>query len=711
MTPSTATHTTPSAGSPSADTEVLRFGGFELDPRTEELRRGGARVKLQAQPFKVLQLLARRWGDVVTREEIQEHVWGLDTHVDFEQGINVCIRQIRQALGETATSPRFIETVPRKGYRFVSPVERVAPVEEGMPGTGVALPAAGSGAVLERPPAEPPVGTATASSVASRRLPLGWWLAAAVGGVVIGALVLGWMVSGEAEAPGSGPVSDSVSASAPVAGAIGTPRVPRLVVLPFEHLGPPGEGEHLADGLTEEVITELVRGYGGRLGVIARTTSMKYRGSVKSVAEIAAELRVDWVLEGSVRREGDRVRVTAQLIGADDLHRWANEYDRDLPRERVADLELQATVAETVARAVGLNLGMTEPEGSPGHGTTSPEAWRAYLEGKRWLAPAERPDPERALAELRRAVELDPAFAAGWLGVHRALTQRPGPLSPRERGQAREALERALVLDESMPEAHRLRALFAFYVEWDRETARASWQRALEMAPHFSEAHHDLAAWYSVTGDHERALVEVDRALALDPRSPGVHSDVGWYSYFARRPREAVERCRETLEIEPGYFWAAECILLGSLAAGDLEGARARALRSMREAEAPAEAVARVAGSEPEEALRVYARWGVEELRVLESRRSVPYPAQLATRHLMLGDADGALEELERAFRLRDGWILPFLPVHPLFDPLRDDPRFEELVRRISGEEGLRLSRAQPRGPSRIAAAAADPSR
>lgn len=681
MTPPTATPTTPSAGSPAADRAVLRFGGFELDPRTEELRRGGARIKLQAQPFKVLHLLARRCGGLVTREEIQEHVWGLDTHVDFEQGINVCIRQIRQALGETATSPRFVETVPRKGYRFLAPVELAAPVEEAEPTGGPSPPA--------------------------RRAP-GWWLAAAVGVVVIAALVLGWMVSGEAEAPGSGPVSDPVPAPA---SAPETSRVPRIVVLPFEHLGPQGEGEHLADGLTEEVITELVRGYGGRLGVIARTTSMKYRGSSQSVAEIAAELRVDWVLEGSVRREGDRVRVTVQLIGADDLHRWANEYDRDLPRERVADLELQATVAETVARAVGLNLGMTQPEGSSGHGATTPEAWRAYLEGKRWLAPAERPDPERALAELRRAVELDPAFAAGWLEVYRALNQRPGPLSPRERGQAREALDRALVLDESMPEAHRLRALFAFYVEWDRESARASWQRALELAPHFSEAHHDLAAWYSVTGDHERALAEVDRALALDPRSPGVHSDVGWYSYFARRPRQAVERCRKTLEIEPGYFWAEECILLGSLAAGDLEGARARALRSLREAEAPAEAVTRVADSEPEEALRVYARWAVEEMRELESRRSVPYPAQLATRRLMLGDADGALEELERAFRLRHGWILPFLPIHPLFDPLRDDPRFEELVRRISGEDGLRLSRAQPRGASRIAAAAADPSR
>lgn len=696
MTSSTVIPPAPDAMSSSP--AVLRFGGFELDPGTEELRRGGTRIKLQAQPFKVLHLLARRQGELVTREEIQEHVWGRDTHVDFEQGINVCIGQIRHALGETATSPRFVETVPRKGYRFVAPVERVAPVEH----VAVRVPA-GSGADRQRPRAEPPAASGTASSVTSRRLPLGWWLAAAVGVLVIGALVLAWMVSGEAEAPGSG--SGSVSGTPTAAdGSAVTSQVPRIVVLPFEHFGPEGEGEHLADGLTEEVITELVRGYGARLGVIARTTSMKYRGSAKSVAEIADELRVDWVLEGSVRREGDRVRVTAQLIGADDLHRWANEYDRDLPRERVADLELQATVAETIARAVGLNLGMPEPELLEGRRTTVPEAYAAYLEGLRWLARGGEPRPQRALAELRRAVEIDPSFAAGWVGVYQAMMQRPGPPSPGERRQAREALERALVLDESMPEAHRQRGLFAFYMEWDRESARASWERALELAPHLAEAHHDLAAWYSVTGRHPEALASVDRALALDPLSPGVTSDVGWYSYFARRPREAVERCRETLEIEPGYLWAEECILLASLAAGDLEGARTRAVRTMEEAGASVRALASVTEPAPEEGLRAYARWDVERLRELEDRSSIPLPSRIAGRLLMLDDADGALRELERAFRLRQGWILPFLPVHPLFDPLRDEPRFEQLVRRVSGEEGVRLSRAQPDGLSPVAA-------
>jgi len=520
---------------------VLRFGAFELDLRDEELRRGGVQVRLQAQPFKVLALLAQRPGELVRREEIQEHVWGSGTHVDFEQGINVCIGQIRQALGDQAQAPRFLETVRRKGYRFVAPVERVL---DHVPGEVSGEVSDGPRETVPSAPASPAVPATSSSGAwpsptedpgASRRgprsWPPAWWVAGAVGLLVTVAAVTGLLVWGEGRpsAGGSDPATGSSAASAagPVAGS-----VPRLLVLPFEHYGSEQEGGHLADGLTEEVITELVRGYGARLGVIARTTAMRYRGTSKSVAEIAAELGVDWVVEGSVRRDGDRVRVTAQLVGADDLHRWANEYDRELRRERLADLELQATVSETIARAVALNLGLegggeaTREAPGTSASPTVPEAHQAYLEGLGLLPPGAGADPSRALAAFRRTVELDPGFAAGWLGVAAALGSSPQPRD-RKIEERRVALERALALDESLPDAHRRLALLRFYYDWDLAGARASWERALELAPHFAEAHHDLAAYWSVTGRHDQALASVDRALALDPGSPGVTSDVG----------------------------------------------------------------------------------------------------------------------------------------------------------------------------------------
>jgi len=674
----------------------LRFGAFELDPSREELRRSGVRVKLQAQPFKVLHLLARRPGELVTREEIQEHVWGADTYVDFEQGINVCVRQIRQVLGDRAQAPRFVETVPRRGYRFVAPVEVLA---DGSPKAGPL-----------RAVAPPATGSPAAGAASTARPARGWWLAGGVGVLVVGVLVLSWLVAGEAEAPQPemSPPGAARSRAAPTgAPSSGEPgirsanvpsSVPRIVVLPFEAFG---EGDPLADGLTEEIITELVRDYGGSLGVIARTTSMSYKGSPRGVAEIAAELGVDWVLEGSVRRDGDRVRVTAQLIGADDLHRWANEYDRELHRERVADLDLQGSVADTVARAVALNLGLVVPEGRgsgpaggsapvPPASTPVPQAHEAYLEGLHWLHGAAAPDPRRALELLRRSVELDPGFAAGWLGVAVALAEGgdavpgAGVADNDRREEIREALERALDLDESLPDAHRRLALIRFYKDWDLEGARASWERALELAPHFAEAHHDFAAYWSVTGHHERALEEVDRARALDPRSPGVTSDVGWYSYFAGRPAEAVKRCRETLGTDPGYFWAEECILVAAVAAGDWETARARALANLEELEAPAAVRASVAGeTDPRRGLEIYLRWSVDRMEAAWASGKPASPTQLAVRHMMSGNREAALVWLERAVDIRFGWILPFLPVHPLFDPLRDDPRFEELLERI----------------------------
>ncbi len=684
------------------ETRALRFGAFELDLRREELRRSGVLVKLQAQPLKVLRLLAERRGGLVGRDELRDLLWGADSHVDFEQGINVCVRQIRQVLGDQAAAPRFVETVPRRGYRFVAPVVAVVPL----------VPQAPPAPAEARPAAVAP----TAAPGPARRAPRSrWWAAAAVAAVGIGGVGLGvWRAEPPQPRPAAAP-NVSGSGRAPVAPAV-TAAVPRLVVLPFVAAGGWSEGRHLADGLTEELIVELVRSYGGRLGVIASTTANRYRDTDLGVAEIAAELGVDWVVEGSLRRDGGRVRVSAQLVGADDLHRWANEYDRDLGRTRLADLDLQSTVSERIARGVALSLGVAGPmtaparAGSAASATTPVASARVaaahaeYLDGLGWLHRPEGADPDRALAAFRRAVGLDPGFAVGWLGLAEAVaaggsfeeTAVDGGSDPRE--VSREALERALALDESLPDAHRRLALIRFYRDWDIEGARREWERSLSLAPHFSEAHHDFAAYWSVTGRHDRALAEVGRALDFDPRSPAVTSDLGWYAYFAGRPGEAVERCRKTLATDPDSFWAEECILVAALAAGDVGAARDQAVANLATARRapPPEVRAAVTGAaDPAQGLDAYLRWDAERMEELAGAGRTLALQQAAVRRMMLGDGEAALVWLERAADRRAGWILPFLPVHPLFDPLRGDPRFEELVRRISGGEGLALSRAR----------------
>lgn len=636
-------------------TASLRFSNFELDLERQELRKRGVLVKLQAQPFKVLALLAEHPGELITREEIRRHVWGAGTFVDADQGINVCIRQIRQALGDQAASPRFVETVPRRGYRFLAPVER--PEERITP---------------EEPVAQQPVARPR------RRL---LFAAAAAMVVTVSTLAVGTLVTGRDR-------SATVSLR-PTAGAVERADAGVLVVLPFVNYSA-GEGDdYLGDGLTEELITEISRRFGGRLGVIARTSAMKYKRSTQDVGEIAAELGADYVLEGSVRRAGDRLRVTAQLIrAADQLHLWAGNYDRQL-RDAIA---LQSEVSAKIGQALALELKLEGADQPPGVAATVAEAYDAYLRGRHQLGRRNPVGfyPPDAVAEARNQLELatrlDPGFAPAWVelgAVYRlALPIREGA------ERARQALDHALALDDASPRAHRNLAMLRFYYDWDLEGARESFARALELDPGFAEAHHDFAAYYSATGRHAEAVASVRRALRLDPLSPGVASDVGWYYYFGRRYREAVEHSRRTLELEPGYFWARRCILLAATAAGDFDTAAAQALDDLRQIEAPAQLLSDLEAADAEAVLDAYWRWRLERLRVATGDQPPP-PTELATLRIALGDSAAALEALERAHRERRGWILPFLGVHPLFDPLRSEPQFKALIGDLPDPTGI----------------------
>lgn len=598
----------------------LRFGPFTFDPRTGELTRDGTPVRLAAQPARVLGVLLRRPGSLVSRGSIQGELWGAETFVDFDQGINHCIRRIRAALGDRAGGARYLETVPRKGYRFVAPVDRID------------LPAA--------PPAKSPVPAAAR------------WSGAGILGIVILAALLAFALGSRSS---GGAAHD----------------LPRLVVLPFLELGEEPAGGRIGQALTEELIARLGRQYSGRLGVIARTSSMRYLGATRTVAEIGRELDVAYVLEGSIQRSDEALRVTAQLIRAsDEVHLWASNYDRtaeDL-------LDVQQEIAEKIARALVLNI-LPAPDREVPAASTSPEVYEIYLRGRGLLGAGRHVE---ATPMLERAARADPGFAPVHAALSTAYRVGPDPY-PLRMERARQEAERALVLDETQAEAHLSLAELQFYYDHDREAARVSFERALAARPGYAEAHQSFAAYYSVLGRHEEALAEVRAAQALDPLSPSVNGDVGWYYFFARRYDDAIRESLRTLEIAPGDYWANRCLLLSYLQLGRM-GAGAAQARGEMEAGGAGARIPETAT--PEDILAIYLDWDLERKQRAVANAEAS-PTSLATIHVLRGENDLAIMALARATEIRSGWILPFLTVHPTFDPLRGDPRFTAVLERI----------------------------
>jgi tetratricopeptide (TPR) repeat protein len=413
---------------------------------------------------------------------------------------------------------------------------------------------------------------------------------------------------------------------------------------------------------------------------------MKYKSARSSAGEIASELGADFLLEGSVRNAGSKVRVTAQLIrAADESHMWAGNYDRELDDP----LAVQIEICDLIANALALNLlPREEPSGSLF--ATDPQTYDLYFRASSLLAdPADRDAVVRARDLFSAVIARDPGFARAYVGLARAHTLTDN--SRESRGAAREALGTALALDESLPEAHLALAMMRFYQDYDVEGARESLERAIEINPGYAEAHQALAAYYSVTGRHDRAIAAVQQARRIDPLSSMVGSDVGWYYYFARRFDEAIEHSERTLALDPGFYWAELCIQLSLLQQRDWPGLVERGREQILRADPTAAELARLDGDDPENAARIIWEWRLRQMQHGAGQRWIA-PADLAQLQMALGQPDEALRMLEESFEARSGWLLPFLVVDPLFDSLRGDSRFDDLVARIAGN-GLRASR------------------
>jgi TolB-like protein/DNA-binding winged helix-turn-helix (wHTH) protein/Flp pilus assembly protein TadD len=628
----------------------LQFGVFEVDLRVGELRKYGLRVRLQEQPFQLLAMLLERSGQLVTREELQKKLWPADTFVDFDHGLNKAVNKVRDALGDSAESPRFVETVARRGYRFLAEVK------------------ASDGAPARSPEFAPPnlpaaetsdrVGVVGASAKPKRRLPsLAWKILAFVLLAVIAAFA----------------ALKINSRNRP------TSAIHSLAVLPLESLSNDASQDYFADGMTDELISDL--GQISALRVISRTSVMAYKHVRKPLPQIARELNVDAIVEGTVLRSGDQVRITVQLIdAAADKHLWSQSYEGEFKDT----LALQNQVARAVADQIRINLNPQEQAALKSAKVVNPEAYESYLKG-RYFWNKRTPDSLRAaLAYFNQAIDEDPTYAQAYSGLADTYALlgdwQYGVMTPKEAlPRAKAAAIKALELDSTLSEAHNSLAFCFDVFDWDLESAGKEFQRAIELKPGYATAHHWYAWHLSLLGRYDEALEEMRKAKSLDPLSLIINADLAELLGIAHFYDESIVQSRKTIEMDPNF----------ALAHNQLGQAY---LQKQMNAEAIAElqkAVELSAGSPTciANLARAYAASGrtseaVKLLSDLKQHSNGGYSdaAEVSMVYAALGDKDQAMRWLEIGYEQR---FNPGVLLRPGFDSLRADPRFKDLVHRI----------------------------
>ncbi len=568
----------------------VQFGAYELDLRAGELRKFGVRLKIQDKPLALLGVLLETPGEVVTREELRQKLWPVDTFVDFDHSLSIAVHKLRLILGDNADNPRFIETLARRGYRFIAPVQN----------SGL-------------------------SHGTNRRM---------------------------------------------------------IAVLPFENLGGDPEQEYFVDGLTEEMITQLGRLNPQRLGVIARASAMAYRGTTKSIAEIGHELGVDSALQGSVRRAGNRIRITAQLIQVrDQTHLWAETYDRGL-----ADvLAIQTDVAERIARSLAIEL-LPEAQALIARSVTkSSTAYELYLHGRHQSSKRGEEHFTNALGYFSRAIEIDPGYGLAYSGIADAysLLGYYGALSPRQAyGNAKANAIKAIEIDERLAEAHTSLAFPTLQYDWNWPAAEKEHRRAIELNPNCALSWD----WYGMNlmqiGRFNESLSALMRAQELDPVSVVIASHMAWLHYFSRQYDRAISIARHALELDPSFALASWYLAQSYLHAGELKSAVAEIERTVRISGVHPAALALMSAAYTAMGRQVEARDALDRIYELGKRRRVA-PYFMAYAVAPLGDSDITLSWLERAYEDRSGWLI-YLPIDPGFDVVRNDHRLIDLMQRVN---------------------------
>ena len=656
----------------------ISSGLFEVDLASGEILRQGRLLSLQEQPFRVLALLLERPGQIVTREQMKAMLWPADTYVGFDEGLNTAVRKLRVLFGDSADNPRFIETVPRRGYRFI------APVTELPDGSSVHGQSAGRADSEVKPTTVPesdpgfqekdrPASAASGSvSPPSRRRIWIWVLSIAAAVILVAVLAAAAHRIYFRASPGATPVKRAM-----------------LAVLPFQNLSNDPSHEYFSDGLTEETITDLGQLSPAKLGVIARTSAMAYKHSDKTVSQIGRELGVDYILEGSVRRENERTRVSAQLIRvSDQTHVWAQTYDD----RKLNLLDVENAIGRAIAEQVQIQITpQSQLELSKTHPVT-PEAYDLYLQGRFYWNQRTPPSIRESAQLFQRAIAADPRFALAYAGLADAynIGNIIGLYSPEESlPQARAAATRAIELDPTLAEAHAALGMEKSHYEFDFPGAQAEFLKAIDLNPSSAYAHFFYSNCYLMPmGRRAEAVAENKKALELDPLSLPINNFMGETYLLAGDYSRSYQQFQHTIAMAPN-FPLAHFYFAGLL---EQMGRYEDAIKENEKAQL-------LSGSTPEEAtkratmMRNALKGGGErgywkehlaqDLREAEKSGALAASSYMALVYALAGDKDKAFEFLEKAYRAREGSELTLLAVDPAWNNLHGDPRFSDLLRRI----------------------------
>ena len=662
--------------------QSIRFGeDFELDLRPRRLRRGSHVLKLERIPLEILILLLERRGEIVSRDEIVAKIWGNDVFLDTDNSIRGAIRKVRQALKDDPETPRFIQTVTGRGYRFIAPI--ISPEEEHTtepPKPEASIVPTGTRSFVSEPDSWPQgrslglvdqeqertagqlPGTETARGQVRRRART-WLFVGLASLAVVSILSLfafwGWRTS---RAP-------AVSQRKTV-----------LAVLPFDNLSRDPDQEFFSEGLTEEMIAQVGKLNRDRLRVVARSSVAKYKRSTLAAREIGKELNADYLVQGSVRRSSDRVRITVQLIQArDQTDVWTESYDRELKDV----LTVQDSVVRSIASEIHIALTEEQEKRLAAPRQISPEAYEAYLKGRYYWNKRTGESMQKAEQYFEQAIDNDPTYAAAYSGLadcNSGLTwhgfKSPAEALPKAYAAARKALE----INPESAEAHASLGL-AMSHRWDWTGAEAEFRRALQLDPQYANAHHWYGDYLSIRGRHDEALAEAKHALELDPLNLMISTWVGLRYYMARDYSRAIDQNRNSVELDPNF--AAAHLLLGEDYLG--AGLHSEAVNELKKA-------ANLSGDSPlytaqvAVALAVAGRNGdalriAHELETISSKRYVS-PYGLAQIYAASNKKEDTFKWLQAAYEDHAVWM-GYLAVDPIFDRYRSDERFKDLLRRV----------------------------
>jgi TolB-like protein/DNA-binding winged helix-turn-helix (wHTH) protein/Tfp pilus assembly protein PilF len=638
----------------------IAFGDYVVDVDSFELRKHDLRLKIQDQPFQILKLLLENPGQLVTRDRMRAELWTESTFVDFDAGLNAAVRRLRDVLNDSADEPRYIETLPRHGYRFIAEVRNLTPPSDSFNGemaeSGIATPPA----VLERAPA------------GLKQFSWTFLFAAAF----FLALVL--VLRNTRRSPLVSQAASSIRS---------------IAVLPLANLSGDRAREYFADGMTDALITDLA--HISSLRVISRNSTIRYKGTKKSIPEIAKELNVDAIIEGAVVQEGDHIRISAQLLRASpEEHLWAKNYDREL--KDVLSLENQ--VAQDIATQVRVKLSPGESRQISKIETQNSDAYQAFLLGRYYRTRGDDTDTEKGVAYLHRAIKLDPNFVSPYIELAEEYCFYDD--LPEGRDGALKLIATALELDPMSPEGHAVQGCFYLRQDWDFTSAEHEYRRAVELGPNSVLAHQWMSNYLWMNDQQDEAMKEAQAARSLDPLSLENNVQIGLILYSQRQYSEAARAFSAVIEMDPRFFMGHRHLLRVYDQSGDIPHAletakwwfcdpagtdceQTKELRSIYETR----------GTDAYWAKRVE----LEEARALDQAHGNSKVASfaLAELHARLGHRKRALILLDRLYDERDDGLIMWLKSNPAFDSLKNDRRFQDMLRHVGFPPDLQAAQVQ----------------